>query len=136
MKKILFLIGFVTMSFLSMAQSHEVNPSVQWKFVVSTGLNLTSGNFISYEFPAEKNYDYILTIQHNEQNIHAAIMIYDLQDQPIDKIVLPDNSLSADLQFSVPQSGTYKVVLGLTNPEGSKGQDLPSTFTIIRRPKV
>ena len=114
----------------------EINSNLKWKFVISQDLDLASGNFIEYEFPAEKNHDYIFNITHNQDSLHAVLLVFDLQDKPIRKMILDNNQLSIDLPFDVPVSGTYKVVLGLTDPKGKKGDLIPSTFTLIKRPKV
>jgi len=114
----------------------EINPNLKWKFVISQDLDLASGNFIEYEFPAEKNHDYIFNITHNQDSLHAVLLVFDLQDKPVRKMILDNNQLSIDLPFDVPTSGTYKVVLGLTDPTGKKGDLIPSTFTLIKRPKV
>ncbi len=134
--KLGLLICLMTLSFNAHAQGVEINPAVKWKFVISHDLTFESGNFIMYEFPAEKNYDYIFNITHNQDSLHAVIMVYDLQDGLQDKMILDNNQLSIDLPFDVSQSGTYKVIIGLTDPNGSKGLPIDSRFTLIRRPKV
>ncbi|MFT5724416.1 MAG: hypothetical protein ACI9JN_001535 [Bacteroidia bacterium] len=134
--KLGLLLCFTTLSFFSQAQGVEVNPSLQWKFVISQDLTFQSGNFVIYEFPAEKNFDYIFNITHNQDSLHAVIMIYDMQDAPLGKMILDNNQLSIDLPFDVSQSGTYKVVLGLTDPKGSKGTPIESTLTLLKRPSI
>lgn len=121
--------------FTAQAQDY-INPSVQWKFVISHDAVLGSGNFISYEFPATKNFDYIFNLTHNQDSLHGVIMVYDLQDQLIRKMVLDNSQLSIDLNFDVESSGTYKVIIGLTDPKAKKGTPIDSHFTLIRREKV
>lgn len=135
MRLIAILIAFIGLATTAYAQV-EVNPNLKWKFVISQDLDMASGNFIEYEFPAEKNHDYIFNITHNQDSLHAVLLVFDLQDKPIRKMILDNNQLSIDLPFDVPASGTYKVVLGLTDPKGKKGDLIPSTFTLIKRPKV
>ena len=130
------MLVLIVLSTSAYGQGVDINPSLKWKFVISHEVQFNSGNFITYEFPAEKNYDYIFTITHNLDGLHAAILVYDLQDGLVDKMVLDDNQLSVDLPFDVEQSGTYRVIIGLTDPEGKKGDLLPGHFTLIRRPKV
>ena len=125
-----------TLSLGASAQGVEINPAVKWKFVISHDLTFKSGNFIMYEFPAEKNFDYIFNITHNQDSLHAVIMVYDMQDGLQDKMILDNNQLSIDLPFDVEQSGTYKVIIGLTDPKGTKGMPIESRFNLIRRPKV
>jgi hypothetical protein len=137
MKRVLVLIALTLCGWMAHAQTLEVNPSVQnWQIVISHDIPLTSGNFTSYEFPAEKNYNYIFNLTHSLKNMHAVLMVYDMQDGLIDKIVVDTNDLSVDLRFSVEESGTYRVIIGLTDPNGKKGAPLPSQFALIRRIKI
>ncbi len=124
------------MPFLSQAQVVDINPSVKWKYIISHDITFESGNFVMYEFPAERNFDYIFNITHNQDSLYAVIMVYDMQDGLIKKMILDNNQLSIDLPFDVSQSGTYKVILSLTDPKGKKGDALDSRLTLIRRPKV
>lgn len=130
------LLGLMFCFSAGYGQNLDINPSVQWRFVISHEINFASGNFISYEFPAERGYDYIFNITHNLDSVHAAIMVFDLQDRLVEKMVLEENQLSIDLPFDVQHNGTYKVVLGLTDPNGKKGDIMPGQFTLIRRIKV
>ena len=77
-----------TLSLGASAQGVEINPAVKWKFVISHDLTFKSGNFIMYEFPAEKNFDYIFNITHNQDSLHAVIMVYDMQDGLQYKMIL------------------------------------------------
>ena len=104
------------MPFLSQAQVIDINPSVKWKYIISHDITFESGNFVMYEFPAERNFDYIFNITHNQDSLYAVIMVYDMQDGLIKKMILDNNQLSIDLPFDVSQSGTYKVILSLTDP--------------------
>ena len=108
------------MPFLSQAQVVDINPSVKWKYIISHDITFESGNFVMYEFPAERNFDYIFNITHNQDSLYAVIMVYDMQDGLIKKMILDNNQLSIDLPFDVSQSGTYKVILSLTDPKGKK----------------
>lgn len=134
--KIGMLLGVLFAPFYGQAQGLEINPNIKWKYIISHDLTFQSGNFIMYEFPAEKNFDYIFNITHNQDSMYAVIMVYDMQDGLVSKMLLPNNQLSIDLPFSVSQSGTYKVILSLTDPNGKKGDAIDSRFTLIRRPKV
>jgi hypothetical protein len=136
MKRGLGIIALLLCAWSASAQTLEVNPNLKWNIIISHDIDLMSGNFTSYEFPAEKNYNYVFNLTHNLQGLHAVIMVYDMQDALIQKMVVDDNNLSVDLGFSVEQSGTYRVIIGLTNPSGQKGQPLPSQFSLIRRAKV
>lgn len=135
MTRVYLTVLVLVFSLLSFAQV-EINPSVKWNFVISQDLDLSSGSFIEYEFPAEANHDFIFNITHNQDSLHAVLLVFDLQDKPIRKMILDNNQLSIDLPFDVPASGTYKVVLGLTDPQGKKGDKIPATLTLIKRPKI
>lgn len=135
-KKSIGIVALLVCALSSYAQGVDINPSVQWKFVISHDIDFNSGNFLSYEFPAEKNYDYLFNITHNQDSLHAVIMVYDMQDALIEKMVLDNNMLSIDLPFDVEQSGTYKVIIGLTDPKGKRNDLIPGMFTLIRRVKV
>jgi hypothetical protein len=130
------VLSFISMSFFSQAQGLEINPSVKWKYIISHDITFQSGNFVMYEFPAEENFDYIFNITHNQDSMHAVIMVYDMQDGLLHKMILDNNQLSIDLPFDVLESGTYKVILGLTDTSGSKGLPIDSRLTLIRREKV
>lgn len=130
------LLCLLTISAASHAQGVEINPAVQWKYIISHDLTFESGNFIMYEFPAEKNFDYIFNITHNQDSLTAVVMVYDMQDGLKKKMLLDNNQLSIDLTFDVAQSGTYKVILSLTDPKASKGTPIDSRLTLIRRPKI
>jgi len=134
--KLGLLLGILLMPFFSQAQGLEINPSVKWKYIISHDLTFESGNFIMYEFPAEQNFDYIFNITHNQDSLTAVIMVYDMQDGLMHKMLLDNNQMSIDLPFDVTQSGTYKVILSLTDPSGKKGDGIDSRLTLIRRPKV
>ena len=134
MKRGLVLIALTLCGWMAHAQTLEVNPNVtNWQIVISHDIPLTSGNFTSYEFPAEKNYNYIFNLTHSLKNMHAVLMVYDMQDALVDKIVVDTNDLVGRFKrFSVEESGTYRVIVGLTDPNGKKGSS--ATFTICTDP--
>ena len=133
----LFIVVFMLLGLqtVSQAQVIQINPNIEWKFIRSQELTLQNNSVYHYEFPGEKGYDYIFTMVYNEKNFISFFKVLDLQNKPIAEKV---DSLSKDntqLQFRVPQNGTYNVVLGYSsNPE-----ELPMLFTkfsLIRRPRV
>ncbi len=133
----LFLLVTV-LSTSAFGQRKEVNPNIdaEWRFVRSQELNLLSGSFYSFEFPAERGYDYIFNLSHELNGVYAAISVFDMQDQKISTITINESNTSADLNFDVKSSGTYKVVIGVTDPTAQKGNSLPSHLNLIRRVKI
>ncbi|MCB0734770.1 MAG: hypothetical protein H6608_03670 [Flavobacteriales bacterium] len=134
----LFLLMFLSMGLSAFAQKKEVNPNIdaEWRFIRSQQMELLSGSFYSYEFPAEKGYDYIFNLDHKQQGLYAVISVYDLQERLVQQTTQPVSNESADLNFDVEVSGTYKVIVGLTDPNGKKGDKLPGQFSLIRRIKI
>lgn len=129
---------FLSMGLSAFAQKKEVNPNIdaEWRFIRSQQMELLSGSFYSYEFPAEKGYDYIFNLDHKQQGLYAVISVYDLQERLVQQTTQPVSNESADLNFDVEVSGTYKVIVGLTDPNGKKGDKLPGQFSLIRRIKI
>lgn len=119
-----------------MAQVKEINPSIQWRFVKSQELNLLDGSWYSYEFPAEKGFDYIFTMTHNTESAKASIQVFDLQDNKIAEFKSEDNKITAALEFDVKKSGTYKVYFGVNVLGTPDKTEVPVLFTLIRREKV
>jgi hypothetical protein len=127
-----------SMTVTAFGQNKEVNPNIdsEWRFIKSQELSLLSGSFYSFEFPAEKGYDYIFNLSHELKAVYVAISVYDLQDKPIEDIVVNESNTAANLQFDVKSSGTYVVIVGVTDPSKQKGASMPSHFNLIRRVKI
>lgn len=133
MRKLLLMIGLV-FSLLANAQLTEVNPNIKWEFVRSQEIPLQSGRTYQFEFPAEKAYDYIFNLDHENRMAYASISVQDVQQQPLTAKSDSANTESMDLAFRVKDNGTYFVTLVLSN--GQTDTDLPCTLTLIRRPIV
>ena len=88
LRQLIICISLLIFSQFGFSQNVQINPSVNWKMILTHDIEFESGNFIFYEFPAEKNYDYIFNITHNQDSLYAVIMVYDMQDQPIRKMIL------------------------------------------------
>lgn len=138
LKTIKYFVLFILLCSLGQvqAQNVEINPSIQWRFVKSQDMNLGSGNFYTFEFAAEKGFDYKFNLSHNQEGIVVKMSVYDLQDQPISVQEPRSTNVSADLDFDVPVHGTYKVLVGVTDPEAYKGKDIAVSFNLIRRQKI
>jgi hypothetical protein len=111
------------------AQVLDINPNVQWKYVRSQQLELKNKSTYQYEFPAEKGYDYIFSLNINESGIETYVSVYDIQMKPI--AGEGDQSKTNQLQFRVPSSGTYMVSLAYKGPDDN--ESTPIDFTLIRR---
>lgn len=111
------------------AQVLDINPNVQWKYVRSQQLELKNKSTYQYEFPAEKGYDYIFSLNINESGIETYVSVYDIQMKPI--AGEGDQSKTNQLQFRVPSSGTYKVSLAYKGPDDN--ESTPIDVTLIRR---
>lgn len=134
--RILFSILFALLiSKFSSAQVIQINPNIEWKFISSQDLTLQNNSVYQYEFPGEKGYDYIFTMVYEEQNFVSFFKVFDLQNKPIAAKIDSTSKANTQLQFRVPQNGTYSIVLGYSgNPE-----DMPTLFTkfsLIRRPRI
>ncbi|MBI1307617.1 MAG: hypothetical protein GC181_13525 [Bacteroidetes bacterium] len=137
-KRILMVLFLATTFGTVLAQHKEINPNIdsEWRFIRSQEMNLLSGSFYSFEFPAEKGFDYIFNLTHNQDKVYAAISVFDMQDRLVKKVVLNESNSSCDLAFDVDASATYRVVVGITDPKGSKGTAITSQFSLIRRIKI
>lgn len=111
------------------AQVLDINPNVQWKYVRSQQLELKNKSTYQYEFPAEKGYDYIFSLNINESGIETYVSVYDIQMKPI--AGEGDQSKTNQLQFRVPSSGTYMVTIAYKGPDDN--ESTPIDFTLIRR---
>jgi len=132
LKSRLFLILFFGLMYCVQslnAQVLDINPNVQWKYVRSQQLELKNKSTYQYEFPAEKGYDYIFSLNINESGIETYVSVYDIQMKPI--AGEGDQSKTNQLQFRVPSSGTYMVTLAYKGPDDN--ESTPIDFTLIRR---
>ena len=138
MKKLLIFLFFIPLFIpnLGHAQIKEINPSIQWRFVKSQELTLKDGNWYSYEFVADKGFDYIFTLTHYSDLAKASIQVFNLQDDKIAEFKADSSKITAALEFDVKQSGTYKVFLGVNIMDIPDQTEVPILFTLIRREKV
>ncbi|MEY2924286.1 MAG: hypothetical protein RLZZ337_834 [Bacteroidota bacterium] len=131
---ILALVAFLSIS-ASQAQVIQINPNIEWKFIRSQDLTLQNNSVYQYEFPGEKGYDYIFTMVYDEKDFVSFLKVFDLQNKPIAAQVDSFSKDNTQLQFRVPQNGTYSIVLGYSgSPE--KMATLFTKFSLIRRPRV
>jgi hypothetical protein len=134
-----YLIGFVfcvAMAMRSSAQVVEVNPNVKWKYVRSQKLDLQSESVYQYEFPADKANDYIFNLFYDKENIVTHIKVLDMQMKPVASISDPKALKTTKLEFNVPASGMYIVVLGYQSKDKSDESTTEIEAILITRPIV
>jgi len=117
-------------------QTKEINPSVQWKIVRIQDLQLGSGELYAFDIPVEKGYDYLCNLTHNKDSLYANISIYDLQNQPIKVFDSGVTQNEVNMNFKVSSSATHKLVIGVIDPIGRKGDFQSVKFALIRRPQI
>lgn len=118
------------------AQTKEINPNVQWRVVRIQDMQLASGEIYEFSLPMEKGYDYMCNLSHNKDSLYANISVFDLQDQPIKVFSSGVTSYEVTMNFTVTNSATHKLVLGLIDPAGNKGELQSIKFALIRRPQI
>lgn len=134
-KVVLFLLVICSTTFVN-AQVIEVNPNVNWKYVRSQKLNLQNESVYKYEFPAEKGYDYVFTMNYDISRIISYITVVDMQNKPIASVEESNSLYKVDLTFSVPQSSTYQVIVGYKSLAPEENLNKEIELTLIRRPFV
>jgi len=136
MKKIFTLLAILGFLGSAQAQVKEINPSIQWRFVRSQDLILSSGELYTFEFPAEDGFDYMFNVNHERDSMMVSIGVYDMQDRPVEVSKSRMTKISADMVFDVNTGATYKVVIGIVDPAGKKGDKVDLSLNLIRREKV
>lgn len=136
MKKLFTLFAIIGFLGSAQAQVKEINPSIQWRFVKSQDLILASGELYTFEFPAEDGFDYMFNVNHDRDSMMVSIGVYDMQDRPVEVSASRMTAISADMVFDVLDGATYKVVIGVVDPTGEKGDQVDLSLNLIRREKV
>jgi hypothetical protein len=134
-----YLIGFVfcvAIAMQSSAQVVEVNPNIKWKYIRSQKLELQSGSVYQYEFPADKANDYIFNLFYDKANIITYIKVLDMQMKPVASISDPKALKTTKLEFNVPASGMYMVMLGYQSKDMSDESTTEIEAILITRPIV
>lgn len=116
------------------AQTIEVNPNIQWRYVRTQEITLQSGRLYQFEFPAEKGYDYVVNLTHKLTDAYGSLTVTDIQYGVIENATDSSNTDAMDLTFRVEDNGTYVLAVLLSNSE--LDAKLTSTITIVRRPIV
>ncbi|MCB9261219.1 MAG: hypothetical protein H6607_02430 [Flavobacteriales bacterium] len=138
MKKVLSII-FLFMATAVVAQAQTEKPLLgdsPWQIIVSDDITLQSGVFVEYEFPADTGYDYVLSMTHGRQNVHAVIVISNVQDSIVSRYVQDQNSRTLDCNFWVDHSASYKALVGITDPAGARGDEIVTAFSLVRKKRV
>lgn len=118
------------------AQTKEINPNVQWRFIRSDTVEWVNQQLFTFEFPAQKGYDYFFNLTHGYDSLAASIEVFDLQMKPIDMVKDSLNTLEITLFFDVQKTGTYKVYLYATDPNQDAEARLKGLFSLVRRLKA
>lgn len=116
------------------AQTVEVNPNIQWRYVRTQEITLQSGRLYQFEFPAEKGYDYVVNLTHGLPDAFSSLSVTDIQYGPVRNRIDSTNSETMDLNFRVSDNGTYVLTVVLSNHE--LDAKLASVISIVRRPIV
>lgn len=140
MKKIILITLLFTLIFsYTYAQRTEINPMIGWRYVFYDTLGLRLNSLQTFEFPADKDYDYRFHIQNIEEDFpcNLTLIVRDLQGTIIYQ---RQDTLNQPLwitwsEINVPHSTTYEVELILTENLNSKIQrdKTNAIFALIRR---
>lgn len=132
------------MSFVNVqvqAQSFEINPMFQWRYVLYDTLEMPENSFQSIEFPGDKTYDYKVHFQSTEKKYPSLItfVLKDLQGDTIKQFSdTSESSMLTYFAFNVPKSSTYTLdMYFLAHPKYvPKGYPAKNIFALIRRKDV
>lgn len=113
----------------------DVNPSVKWSIVRSQDMTMVDEQFYQFEFPAEKGYDYACNLFYEEKGFITNIRVLDMQFKPINARSDSASETNTALQFRVPATGTYVVLVSYKSLE-EKIPSLAGRLTMIRRPEI
>lgn len=129
------LLGCLGICSQANAQNKEVNPNVQWRFIRSDTVEWVNQQLFTFEFPAQKGYDYFFNLTHGYDSLSASLEVFDLQMKPIDRIKDSLNTTELTLFFDVEKTGTYKVYLYATDPNQNSEARMRGLFSLVRRLK-
>ncbi len=136
MRIFLILASILTTFTFSLAQRVEVNPNVKWKYVRSQKLELQNESVYQYEFPAETGHDYVFSMFFEKSQIVAYIKGVDLQGKPIASKEEDVDPTTVKLDFSVPNTATYMVLVGYRSKFPRQNLKKDIELTLIKRPFV
>lgn len=136
MKKHLLIVLALLITAIAYGQRTEINPNVKWKYVRSQQLELQNESVYQYEFPANKGYDYILSMFYDKSQIITSATIVDLQGKPIASKLEERSQTDLKLDFSVPQSGTYMMIIGYKSKFPEQNLNKEISLSLIERPFV
>lgn len=134
MRYLVGLILCIAFAVQSTAQVVEVNPNIGWKYIRSQKLDLEPESVYQYEFPADKANDYIFNLFYSKKNMITYIKVLDMQMKPIASITDPKAINTTRLEFRVPASGTYMVMLGYQSKDKTDASAAEIEAILITRP--
>lgn len=119
----------------SQAQIKEINPNVQWTFVKSQELNALDGQLYEFEFPIERGYDYVISLNHGMKGASVSLKILDMQLKPIADYKTESSDDVLMYEFDVPHNATYMVYYVIKSTEQGS-ESFPLELNIVRRMKT
>lgn len=133
-KVILSILAVLFLSNLALAQDPDINPNVQWRFVRSNEINLVTNQLQTFEFPAYRNFHYIVNLEMHTDTVDAEIFIYDMQSKLIASKTFKATS-SAQLEFGVFNNATYQVAVRLKYADGTI-KPVNTLMSLLKRAKI
>ena len=120
------------------AQTTEINPMIGWRYIFYDTIPLKINSLRSFEFPADKKYDYRLHIENIDQNLPCQLttVVKDLQGSIIfQRTDTLTNKWISWSEMNLPHSTTYEIELFLSeHPDKKTAQSSTKViFALIRR---
>ena len=138
MRKILFTLSVLFISMLSFSQTEkglDVNPNVQWRFVRTHDISLLSGQLQTYEFPANRKFDYIVNLEMKQDSVDVELYIYDMQSKLIAKHSAK-NTHTTQFEFGVFHNATYQVMVRVRKHNSDELIEVKSLMSLLQRAKI
>ena len=111
----------------------EVNPNSNWKFVRTNDVNLVTSQLQTFEFPAYRNFEYILNLEAGTDSLDFEFFIYDMQSQLISSHTA-NAAVGTQFQFAVKHNATYQIAVRVTSPDGTI-REVKTLMSLLKRPK-
>jgi hypothetical protein len=137
-KKLYIIILILVTSVATKAQTTEINPMIGWRYIFYDTIPLKINSLRSFEFPADKKYDYRFHIENFDQILPCQLttVVKDLQGAIIfQRTDTLTNKWISWSEINLPHSTTYEIELFLSeHPEKKATQSSTQViFALIRR---